>query len=181
MIRGRKSSKEESGSTIAEFAIVSGVFFMMIFGIIEFGRLLYTHNALTDAARRGARYAVLHPENETCTKNVVIYGERNNQIGPPPTCTPIGPPLVYGLDRPTVDIDIHYEGVDLDNLPGDPTPIDTNFGMNLGTATVSIRNYTFSLSIPFARDSLTLPHYTTTLMAESAGTEPDPIGVAPAP
>ena len=181
MIRGGKSSKEESGTTVAEFAIVAGVFFMMIFGIIEFGRLLYTHNALTDAARRGARYAVLNAENETCTRNVVIYGERNTQIGPPPSCTPLGPPLVHGLDRPEVDIEIDYEGVDLDNKPDDPTPIDTNFGMNLGTATVSIKNYSFFLSIPLFSRTLTLPDYTTTLMAESAGTEPDPIGVAPAP
>ncbi len=54
--------KGERGSTAVEMAMAAGVFFMMIFGIIEFGRLLYTHNALTDAARRGARYAALHQE-----------------------------------------------------------------------------------------------------------------------
>src|ERR1044072_6821398 len=48
------------GTAMAEFVVIAAVFFMIVFGIIEFGRLLYTHNALTDAARRGARYAVLH-------------------------------------------------------------------------------------------------------------------------
>jgi TadE-like protein len=167
--------KAERGATVAEFAVVSAFFFMMIFGIIEFGRLLYTHNALTDAARRGARYAALNTENATCVRNVVIYGERSNQIGPRPTCTPIGPALVYGLDSPDVTIDVHYEGVDLDGDPSDPSPIDTNYGMNLGTATVRIQNYTFNLAIPFARRALTLPEYATTLTAESAGTEPDPL------
>ena len=56
------SNRSQRGATMAEFAVVSGVFFMIVFGIIEFGRLLYTHNALTDASRRGARYAALHKE-----------------------------------------------------------------------------------------------------------------------
>ena len=59
----RKNRTGERGTTMAEFAIISVVFFMIIFGIIEFGRLFYIHNALTDAARRGARYAVLHDED----------------------------------------------------------------------------------------------------------------------
>lgn len=174
MIRGLNLRNGERGATVAEFAVVSGVFFMMIFGIIEFGRLLYTHNALTDAARRGARYAAINTENETCTKNVVIYGERSDQIGPRPTCAPIGPPLVYGLDDATIDV--HYEGVDLDGEEDDPTPIDTNYGMNLGTVTVRIQNYTFSLNVPLASKDIILPEYTTTLTAESAGETPDDIG-----
>ena len=177
MIRGLDLRNGERGATVVEFAIASGVFFMLIFGIIEFGRLLYTHNALTDAARRGARYAAINTENETCVKNVVIYGERSNQIGPRPSCAPIGPPLVYGLDQ--ADIDVHYEGVDLDGDEDDPTPIDTNYGMNLGTATIRIQNFAFSLNVPFANRDLILPEYTTTLTAESAGEEPDDIPVTP--
>lgn len=175
MIRLSNSRNGERGSTVAEFAVVSGIFFMLIFGIIEFGRLLYTHNALTDAARRGARYAAINTENDTCVRNVVIYGERADQIGPRPSCTPIGPPLVYGLDGADVDIDVHYEGVDLDHEVDDPTPIDTNYGMNLGTVTVKIQNYAFNLSVPFAQRDLIMPDYATTLTAESAGEVPDPL------
>jgi len=44
--------------------------------VIEFGRALWTHNALTDAARRGARYAVVHKQIEIAdVKNVVVYGD----------------------------------------------------------------------------------------------------------
>src|SRR6185436_5393526 len=72
----RVSNHGERGSTMAEFAVVALVFFTMIVGIIEFGRLLYTHNALTDATRRGARYAVLHSSASTaCVERVVVYGE----------------------------------------------------------------------------------------------------------
>ena len=175
---GKGFRQDERGTSIAEFAIVAGVFFMIIFGIIEFGRLLYTHNALTDAARRGARYAVIHetevgvatdgsPQIAKCVKNVVIYGETH--ITAYPGCDPTGPPLINGIQTATIETE--YNGVDLDGDPDSPNP----YGMNLGTATVTIKNFTFNLSIPFLGRPLTMPAYTTTLTAESAGFEPPDI------
>ena len=151
---------------MAEFAIISAIFFMIIFGIIEFGRLFYLHNALTDAARRGARYAALHKEvDEACVKNVVVYGETHLDVH----CAPTGPPLINGLNDTIVHVT--YEGADADNNPKtDPT----DYGMNLGTVTVEIKDYTFNLSIPLLHNTLTMPNYVTTLTAESAGEEPDP-------
>ncbi len=144
---------------MAEFTVVALVFFMIIFGIIEFGRLLYTHNALTDASRRGARYAVLHQENAPCVTNVVIYGETNIN---PNTCAPTGPPLINGLTASNVVV--QYQG-------SSPNA----YGMNIGTATVSIQNYQFNLSIPLVSRTLTMPAYRTTLTAESAGVIPPDI------
>ena len=165
----RFSNKNERGTTMAEIALIAAVFFMIVFGIIEFGRLLYTHNALTDAARRGARYAALHRQvAENCVKNVVVYGESKVD---PVACTVAGSPspLIHGLGFGNVNVT--YVGADTDNDPNTPA---TNYGSNLGTATVTITNYTFNLSIPFARRTLTMPPYTTTLTAESAGEEPSP-------
>jgi len=158
----------DSGTTMAEFVIISAVFFMIIFGIIEFGRLFYIHNALTDAARRGARYAALHKEvDKACVKNVVMYGESHIDA----KCAPTGPPLINGLSDPNKVV-VTYEGADADN---DPKTDPTDYGMNLGTVTVEITNYTFNLSIPFVHKTLTMPNYVTTLTAESAGEEPDPV------
>lgn len=155
----------EKGATMAEFAVISAVFFMIIFAIIEFGRLFYTHNALTDAARRGARYGAVHKEADiACVKNVVVYGESHLDN----KCAPTGPALINGLT--TDQITVTYEGADADN---DPDTDPTAYGMNLGTVTVEIHDYTFNLSIPFARKTLTMPHYVTTLTAESAGETPD--------
>jgi Flp pilus assembly protein TadG len=162
------SKKAQLGATMAEFAVVASVFFMIVFGIIEFGRLLYTHNALTDAARRGARYAVLHKQADiACVKNVVVYGETHVD---PATCAPNGPALIGNLD--TTMVVVTYDGADADNNPSTPP---TAYGMNLGTATVSIQNYSFTLGIPFATKTFTMGAYTTTLTSESAGEEPSPI------
>ena len=164
MSQGFTSS--ERGSTVVEMAMAAMVFFVMIFGIIEFGRLLYTHNALTDAARRGARYAVLHPENAPCVEEVVVYGESNIN---PNTCAATGPALINGLT--TTNVIVTYTGADLDGNPDSPNP----WGTNLGTATVTIEDYTFDLSIPLIGRTLNMPEYSTTLPSESAGREPDPL------
>lgn len=172
-----KKLKRQRGTTMAEFAIVAGVFFMIVFGIIEFGRLLYTHNALTDAARRGARYAALHEEaDKACVKNVVVYGETHVDLTQPKTCPALAgaTPLISRLG--TTNVVVTYEGADADNNPATPP---TDYGMNLGTVTVSITNYTFNLSIPFYRQTLTMPTYTTTLTAEAAGEKPDDIITTP--
>ena len=146
---------------MAEFTIVAGLFFTMLIGIIEFSRLLYTHNALTDAARRGARYAALHAKDAPCVANVVAYGEANID---PATCTPNGSPLINGLTE--ANVNVVWQGADLDNDPSTPP---TGYGTNLGTATVTITNCQFNLSIPFFHQTLTMPAYTSTATAEAAG------------
>ncbi len=164
----RALKKSERGAAVAEFAVACLFFFTVLIGIIEFGRLLYTHNALTDAARRGARYASLHEEDVECVKNIVIYGEKHVDAN----CAPTGPPLINGLNAQGVNIRVTYAGADTDNDPEDDEPIDTSFGSNLGTATVKIENFTFNLGIPLLNIAISMPNYQTTMSAESAGQEP---------
>lgn len=163
-----RDRKNERGTSVAEFAMVALLFFTLIFGIIEFGRLLYTHNALADATRRGARYAVLHPgltnAHKTAVKNEVVYGANGtfDDDG-----NPTSPPLIPGLT--TAMVDVTFEGEDLD---GDPDTAPSAFGSNLGSATVKIVNYQFSLNLPVVGRVFTMPDYSTTLSAESAGEVP---------
>ena len=164
-----RDRKNERGTTIAEIAVVALLFFMILFGIIEFGRLLYTHNALTDATRRGARYASIHhganANDQVAVKNFVVYGANGtyDKDG-----NPTSSPVINGLTTDMVNVE--FLGIDADGNP--VTPGMTAYGTNLGSATVSIENYQFNLSIPVIGRTLTLPKYTTTSMAESAGEEP---------
>lgn len=48
----------QRGVTMVEFALVGVVFFMLLIGVFEVGRLLYGLSTMTNAAREGARYAV---------------------------------------------------------------------------------------------------------------------------
>ena len=47
------------GTAVVEFALVAPLLFMLIFGIIEFGRMLMVQQVITNAAREGSRYVVL--------------------------------------------------------------------------------------------------------------------------
>ena len=55
---GTASSRR--GQALVEFAMVTLVLLMLIFGVIEIGRILLVYTTVTDAARQGARYAITH-------------------------------------------------------------------------------------------------------------------------
>src|SRR5688572_2377940 len=89
MIRGTNTRSGQAGSTLVEFSIGATVFLTALFAVIEFGRALWVHNALADAARRAARYAVNQPASNppgvittgvnvgpslTAIRNVAVYG-----------------------------------------------------------------------------------------------------------
>jgi len=137
-----RKKNNERGSTLVEFAIGVTVFVTVMFAVLEFGRALWVHNALSDAARRGARYAVLHSSGSADqVKNVVVYG---NEAG-------TGQPMLSDLTAANVNV------------------VYSNFGLNDGTVSVSITGYQFQLVIPIIGRTITMPSYTTTLGAESAG------------
>jgi Flp pilus assembly protein TadG len=144
------TSKVERGATLVELAIGATIFFTILFAVLEFGRLLWTHNALSDAVRRGARYAVINPENEANVRNVVVFGVPSPADG--------AQPVVYGLT--TGNVEVTYSG---------------NFGVKLGTASVRITGYQFTFTVPLIGATITMPDYKTTLTGESAGYEPPPI------
>jgi Flp pilus assembly protein TadG len=51
--------RNRRGQALTEFALVMPILFLLIAGIIEFGRAWNIKQAVTDAAREGARYVVV--------------------------------------------------------------------------------------------------------------------------
>jgi Flp pilus assembly protein TadG len=62
--------RSERGQALAEFALVLPLILFFIAGILEFGRAWNIKQAITDAAREGARYAVVQDLNITSTDDV---------------------------------------------------------------------------------------------------------------
>ncbi|HYG97968.1 MAG TPA: TadE family protein [Terriglobales bacterium] len=52
------AGRSECGATLVEAALTLIVFFVFLFGILEFGRAYNVYQTLTNAAREGARFAV---------------------------------------------------------------------------------------------------------------------------
>lgn len=57
---------------MVEFAIVAPIFFMLIFGMIEFGRVVMVQQLLTNASREGARLGVLNDSTSTQVQSKVV-------------------------------------------------------------------------------------------------------------
>jgi Flp pilus assembly protein TadG len=66
-IAKRSQGNVERGVTTVEGAIVLVVFFMLLLGVIEVGNFLSMRQVLTNAAREGARFAVLPLQGGTNT------------------------------------------------------------------------------------------------------------------
>jgi len=151
----------QRGATLVEFAIAATVLLTAIFAVLEFGRALWTHNALSDAARRAARYAIHQPASTpagakftstsldqgpsvAAIKNVAVYGD------------PLGGTNPMVNDLTTDNVHVWYQG----------------FGLGEGSVSVTISNYQFQFVIPLVGTTITMPDYNTTLTAENAGVMP---------
>lgn len=51
--------RKNRGAAAVEFAVVAPLFFLLLFGMIEFGRCVMVQQMITNASREGARRAVL--------------------------------------------------------------------------------------------------------------------------
>jgi Flp pilus assembly protein TadG len=51
--------RNERGAAATEFALLLPVFLMILFGIIEFGMIMYGREVVTNAAREGARAGIV--------------------------------------------------------------------------------------------------------------------------
>lgn len=58
MILVKRRNRSRRAASAVEFAFVAIVFFMLMMGIFEYARYLFTQQLLNNAAREGARYAV---------------------------------------------------------------------------------------------------------------------------
>lgn len=65
MIAARHAS--ERGETLIEFAFASIIFFMTVFGTIQFGLAVWRYNSLSYLAQEGVRWAAVRGENTTCS------------------------------------------------------------------------------------------------------------------
>ena len=50
--------KSRGGQSLVEFALVAPLFFLLIFGVLDLGRVLFTQMTLQHALREAGRYAV---------------------------------------------------------------------------------------------------------------------------
>jgi Flp pilus assembly protein TadG len=128
----------ETGIVTIEIAIAVLAVLMLIFGIIEGSRWMYAINTLTEATRRGARYAAIC-NNDTQIQQVTLFGNPTDNLTKSPLLNDLTPNNV-SIVRNTIEKD---------------------------TVTVSIINYSITLNIPLFYFTLPLPPCATTAPLEA--------------
>ena len=79
MERGRRGS--ERGSAMVEGALCLKVFLMIIFGILDFGRMVFAYNFVSYSAREAARYAMVRGTTHPTTAAALLTFVQNEAIG----------------------------------------------------------------------------------------------------
>ena len=88
----RRSLRADSGAELIEFALTLPILLLVVLGIIEFGFMFHEYEVVTNAAREGARIAVLPAYSTTdASARAVQYltasGLKSAQITPAPVVT----------------------------------------------------------------------------------------------
>jgi Flp pilus assembly protein TadG len=58
--RLRAFRRDQRGTAVVEFALVAPILFLLVFGILDFGRALNYYNQMTQLAGQGARAAIVN-------------------------------------------------------------------------------------------------------------------------
>jgi Flp pilus assembly protein TadG len=70
--RLRRLRREERGTAVVEFAIVALPLFLIVFGILDFGRALNYYNDMTQLAGQGARAAAVNQNVDGTTADATF-------------------------------------------------------------------------------------------------------------
>ena len=104
--------KQRRAAAVVEFAIVAPLFFLLVFGMIEYGRMVMVQQIITNASREGARRAVLDGASATEVENEVDdFLEQSSIAGAEVTIDPADPSTAEFGDPITVTVSIDFEEV----------------------------------------------------------------------
>jgi Flp pilus assembly protein TadG len=128
------------GTTTVEFALVGLLVIMLLFAVLEFGRVVFTLNMLQEGARRAARVAAVCAVGDPAVANAAVFAD------------------LPGFS--TSNVVVEYL-----NQNGAPTG---NFS-SIRYVRVRIVNYSFPIAIPLITPTLDAPEFSSTLPRESLG------------
>ena len=132
--------RHEKGLTTVEFAIIATVLFTTLFGVIEFGRLMYSFAVLAEGTRRAARLATVCPLNDAGITATADFATLPNFT--------------------SSNVQVSYL---------DANGISTATYSNIHYVNVQIVGYAIPLSIPLINPTVTSPAFAVTLPRESLG------------
>ena len=87
----RRLRRRGQGQSLVEFALVLPIFLLLFFAVVDLGSAVFTFNSLTNAAREGARLAIVNQDNAS------IIARAETQVS------------VAEINAPNVSIDFYQQ------------------------------------------------------------------------
>jgi hypothetical protein len=119
---GSSTARSQRGAATVEFALLAIVFFMILLGTMEFGRIMYIWNTAQEVTRRAAREAVVRDfsavETAAIKRESIFQGGTSGPVNLPAgvEITNTTVKLVYL----TVDAGGNRAAITAGNMPADP-------------------------------------------------------------
>lgn len=108
----RLCRRNRRGAAVVEFAVVAPLLFLLLFGMIEFGRMVMVQQVLTNASREGARRAVLDGATTASVTAAVQEYLSSGGIGGATVTVDPDPPGSAGYGEPvSVTVEIGFDEV----------------------------------------------------------------------
>lgn len=150
--------KRMHGVYVVEFAIIGLWLFVLLFGVLEMGRLFFTVNALNETARRGARLAAVCDIQDPHILHRALF----NDAGDTSSSS-----LITNLQTSNLTLDyFDKDGVRVPN----PNDLTSPSGFRaIRYVQLRVENFTFDLLIPVLGRNISLPVFRSTLPRESLG------------
>ncbi|MGL4318547.1 MAG: TadE/TadG family type IV pilus assembly protein [Pseudomonas sp.] len=146
------------GVYVVEFAIIGLLLFIMLFGVLEMGRLYFTVNTLNETVRRGARLASVCDISDPRILRRAIFNAADDTGASG---------LIGNLE--TADLTLVYLDA---NGAVVAAPSDTSGSSGFRAiryVQLRVENFTFDSLIPVLGGQITLPVFRATLPRESLG------------
>ncbi|HLK31863.1 MAG TPA: TadE/TadG family type IV pilus assembly protein [Terriglobales bacterium] len=147
--RSRRRLHSKRGQSLVEFAMVLPLFFFLLFGAIDLGRLFYVQMTLQNAVRQAGRYAVTGnhmPDPKNPGKNL----SRVDSI------IQAAQQAAVGLDISSIQISSTNGGKNSAGGPGDTVTISLTTNLKLITPLISRfftnNTYQFTVSVSFKNE-----------------------------
>jgi len=108
----RSCRKKRLGVAAVEFAVVAPLFFLLLLGMIEIGRMVMVQQIITNASREGARIGVLDGATTANVVNTVNSFLNGGGVGSATVTVTPDPPSDAGFDEPvTVTVRVPFSQV----------------------------------------------------------------------
>ena len=162
------NKKRMHGTYVVEFAFIGMLVFILLFGVVEMGRLYFTVSALDEAARRGARLAAVCNISDPVVLRRAIFNAATD-AGTSQLITSLA----------TTNLTLTYLDVN-GAVVANPGDLVSATGFRaIRYVQLSLQGFVFNLFIPGFGVPITLPAFRATLPRESLGRHSDSGEITP--